>query len=141
MGAGLSVERERQLKYRELKRVQRELTAAGVRCGYGNKSVFGISETGEQPWGFTVSYGTTIRCSNGEAWGNMHVEVNGEHYSFLDAQTGVNRIKALYGNAEHQANRAETDLALLIVCVNDALRKEHGTGSDPETYDVFLRGW
>ena len=136
MGAGISKEQERKAKYNSLKRVERELKKAGVHCEYGNKSVYGISPIGETPWGFTVSYGTTLRASNGECFGNMHVEVRGEHYSLLDAQTGINRIKALYGNEGY--NLPETELALLVVKVNDALRREHGTGSDPNFYDVFL---
>lgn len=146
MGAGISKEQERQAIYRSLRRIERELTAAGVVCQYGSgndrtlprglrRCVFGPDSRNIF---YLVHYGRTARASNGEAFGNCIVEVNGEHYSFLDAGIGVRRIKALYGNEENRKGWQETDLAWMLVQVNDALRQEHGTGSDPNMYDVFL---
>lgn len=129
MGAGISKEQERKAKFRGLQTVLRELRNAGVECQYADKTVTGT--------GFRVTYGTTLRASNGECFGNMHVEVGDEHYWLLDAPAGIARIKALFGGERDRL--AVTELAWLIVQVERAVhehcRKENF--GKPE-FDVFL---
>ena len=129
MGAGISKEQERKAKSRGLQAVLRELRNAGVECQYADKAVTGT--------GFRVTYGTTLRASNGECFGNMHVEVGDEHYWLLDAPAGIARIKALFGGERDRL--AVTELAWLIVQVERAVhehcRKENF--GKPE-FDVFL---
>lgn len=129
MGAGISKEQESRLKYRGLQRVLRELRQAGVECQYNNKAVAGT--------GFRVSYGETLRASNGECFGNLHVEVDGRDYWLLEAGKGLARIKAVYGGERDQLEI--TELAWLIVVIERAVhehcRKENF--GKPE-YDVFL---
>ena len=129
MGAGISKEQERKAKYRGLHRVLRELRKAGVDCQYGKMTVYGD--------GFRISYGPTLCASNGECFGNLHVEVNDEEYWLLDARAGIARVKALCGNDCDRL--AVTELAWLIVQVENAVRlgcSAENMGK-PE-YDVFL---
>jgi len=129
MGAGISKEQERKAKYRGLQSALRELRKAGVDCRYGEKAVFGN--------GFRMTYGPTLRASNGECFGNPHVQVGKENYWLLDANKGIARVKALCGNERDRL--AVTELAWLIVQVENAVR-EHCRNENfgkPE-YDVFL---
>ncbi len=129
MGAGISKEQERKAKYRRLQAVLRELRKAGVECRYGDKAVFGNC--------FRIEFGRTLRASNGECFGNMHVAVNGEDYWLIDAPAGIARVKALYGNERDRAN--VTELAWLIVQVENAVREGSRVENmgKPE-FDVFL---
>ncbi len=129
MGAGITKEQERRAKYRSLQSVLRELGRAGVKCQYAKMAVSGD--------GFHISYGLTLRASNGECFGNLHVEVGNEHYWLLDARAGIERVKALFGNNREQL--PVTELAWMIVQIENAVR--HGSSVEnmgkPE-YDVFL---
>jgi hypothetical protein len=107
MGAGISKEQERKAKYRGLQSALREFRKAGVDCRYGEKAVFGN--------GFRMTYGPTLRASNGECFGNPHVQVGKENYWLLDANKGIARVKALCGNERDRL--AVTELAWLIVQV------------------------
>ena len=113
MGAGISKEQERAAQYRGLQRVLRQLRKSGIECQYGNKAVTGS--------GFRVSYGPTLRASNGETFLNMYVEVDGEDYWLLDVPKGIARIKAMYGNERDRL--AVTGLAWLIVQIENAVRE------------------
>ena len=129
MGAGISKEQERKAKYRGLQSVFHELRKAEVECQYGKMTVCGD--------GFRVTYGPTLRASNGECFGNLHVEVNGEDYWLLDARAGIARVKALCGNERDRLT--VTELAWLIVQVEKAVSE----GSRVENmgkleFDVFL---
>lgn len=105
MGAGLSKERERNLQYRALQRVKRELLDAGVPAVYFAKTVVHKDYADNEAitaTPFMVGFGPTLRASNGEAFGNMIVDVvnpdknEREKYCLLDAQTGIDKIKAFY---------------------------------------------
>jgi hypothetical protein len=128
MGAGISKERESQLKYRLLKQVERELNLANIPAVYRNKAVAetGLDETSSP---FFISIGTTLRASNGEAFGDMKVTVlnpntnQRETYRLFDARKGVERIKTLYGM--DKSRRVETDLQRLAIQVEAEFRKAH----------------
>lgn len=129
MGTGISKEQERRAKYRGLQSVLRELGRAGVQCQYGKKAVFGD--------GFRISYGPTLRASNGECFGNLHVEVGNEHYWLLDARAGIERVKAVFSDNREQL--LVTELAWMIVQIENAVR--HGSSLENmgnSEYDVFL---
>lgn len=130
MGTGLAKEQDRKKKYHALRKIERELRKAGVKCGYGRMTVFGIDENGNQPHGFTVNFGATLHAGNGECFGHCIVNVNNEQYAFLDAHRGLDRIKALYGNEEYRKRLPITCLAHMIYQIEQAVKQ----GSD----NVFL---
>lgn len=123
MGAGISKEQERKAKYRGLQSTLRELRKAGVECQYAKMAVCGA--------GFRIEYGPTLRASNGECFGNMHVAVHGEDYWLLEAPAGIARVKALYGNERDRL--AVTELGWLIVQIERAVM-----GRRSESERVFL---
>ena len=153
MGAGISKKQDRDLKRSRLISICRELVKAGVPAVYDSMRVHGP--------GFDVRFRTTVRCSNGEAFGNLSVTVliplmpkedwkyevecgdtqlgfeewkqhmleshadTIEQYRFLEATDyGLQRLKALYGNAEHQAKRTETELSWLITKIERKAKQD-----------------
>ena len=64
MGAGLSKEREYQIVYRELKKIQRELDAAGVKSTYRKRSLTQYDLKGK---GFFITFRRS-NASNGECF-------------------------------------------------------------------------
>ncbi len=125
MAAGLTKEQESKAKYNALQNILRELRKAEVACQYKDKAVVGA--------GFRVSFGETLRASNGECFGNVHVEVGEQEYWLLESTAGLARIKALYGN---ERNRLPiTDLAWLVILIERAvMHRDH----DDKNRDVFL---
>jgi hypothetical protein len=93
MGAGVSQKTMNGYYYRRLKKLQRELEVAGV------PSVYGRWHLGGNGWGV---YFNTLRASNGETCGMMHVCIDAplERYGKnWDAEKGIARIKELFGRA------------------------------------------
>jgi hypothetical protein len=135
MGAGISSEQERKMKYNRLKAVERELRKAGVEATYANKSVQDADLMDDDYPRFSVTFGTTMRASNGEAWGVMNVFVAGpngpETYRLHDAKAGIERIKALYGT--DQTKLGETEVQAEVVAINNVVKYK----GDKET-NVFL---
>lgn len=125
MGAGLTKDQERSAKYRNLKRMEQELRQAGVSAKYESKSVVNI----DGPGTFSVSYGDSLRASNGETFGCCqitidHPEIGQEDYFLLETSAGLTRIKALFGNEQWRAKRKQTDLQRLVILVERLVRKD-----------------
>ena len=99
MGAGVSQKVINDYYYRRLKKIQRELTEAGVTSQYARFTLHGVSN---EPKGnaFRISY-DTLRASNGETFGMMKVSI---HYNGVDSfydtigegPQAIERIKALF---------------------------------------------
>jgi hypothetical protein len=71
MGAGISKNALRSRLYRGLKKVQRQLTQAGVPCDYRGCAVRGAN---------FVAYYDVLRASNGECCAMMAVSIDGVKY-------------------------------------------------------------
>ena len=96
MGAGVSQKVMNGYYYRRLKKLQREFAVAGVPSQYIVRQL--LSTDGN--WRIAFN---TLRASNGETCGMMHVylalpdgtmESYGKHW---DAEKGITRIKELFG--------------------------------------------
>ena len=95
MGAGVSQKTMNGYYYRALKKIQRELQAAGV---YSEYKSFGLHYVGEDR-GFGYSY-RTIRASNGETAGipSVWIRYQGKTEEFNDlSDAGIKRIKEVFG--------------------------------------------
>ena len=95
MGAGVSQKVMNGYYYRRLKKLQWELEGAGVASQYGRFQL--MSNTGD----WRVSF-NTLRASNGETCGMMHVAIGEtERYGRnWDSDKGIARIKELFGRKE-----------------------------------------
>lgn len=97
MGAGVSQKVINGYYYRSLKRIQRELEAAGV------PSVYGRWHLGGNGWGIHYN---TLRASNGETCGMMYVTIDSPRESYgrnWDSEKGIARIKQLFGKQTTEA--------------------------------------
>lgn len=104
MAAGLSVQAEKRITYRMLKRVAVRLWAAGILCEYKNHT---LSYADAQK-SFVV-YCVRLNASNGEAALLPHVSITvanksgtgkTERYDHLSFERGIERIKELFGKKQ-----------------------------------------
>lgn len=96
MGAGVSQKVVNGHYYRRLKKLQRELEAAGVPSQYGRWQL--LSTTGD----WRISF-NTLRASNGETCGMMHIAIGNPQENYgknWDAEKGIARIKQLFGRTQ-----------------------------------------
>jgi hypothetical protein len=124
MGAGISKEQLRKAQYGRLKKIERELRAAGVACSCAKGSV-GDGRN------FSVSYGPALRASNGECFAPLKAFVDGAVFgSNWDADKGLALIKARYGILGQadpaRAAQVETEAraAILVARIAEAVRDE-----------------
>lgn len=153
MGAGITKKQERDKKRNWLIRIARDLRKAGVTATYVNMQVLGpgfevscgrtVRASNGEAWGnLQVVVGLPgrskrdweyeVACGDTELgykeWEAHVIESHAdqiERYSFLEATDyGLERIKALYGDAWHQAKLAETELAWLITKIERKAKQD-----------------
>ena len=96
MARGMSKTERYHLQYKQLHRIMRDLSEAGVTCHYKRRAV--TDGTPASPFSVFFSFGN---MSNGETVMELCVYVDGKSYRQFgagDTRTGLSAIKARYGS-------------------------------------------
>ena len=133
MGAGLTTKQEYSAKRSGIQGMAKTLTKAGVKLSVKGLEIWGGAENNAR---FVVTYGKTLRASNGECFGNTlitihHPLIGEETYSLLETQIGLNRIMALFGDAEHQKMLKDVWLQWTAIKIERAFYASHDRHHGP----------